>query len=208
MSIHQHSNQSAPATPSSGNVVDWTDSTIKEWMTTADDGISHVVRSVSSANTSDTVATSADTYLASIKASSALFHAGCTIKFRFVVSKTGAGVAAAIFTVRVGTLGTVSDAAQITFTLGIQTAAIDTGTCDIDLVVRTGGAAGKLAGALYFWHNLTTTGLNAQQMQLIQTTMAGTVDLTTAGLIIGVSCNPGASAVWTFQHAEAQAYNL
>jgi len=154
-----------------------------------------------------------DTYLtgSSITVPPQLVRAGSHFRWRFAMSKTGAGTATPIWVVRVGTAGTTSDTAALTFTGGAQTANADNGWAEIDVVVRTSGGSGVIEGVYTLQHVSTTnvqqTGLANQPSDVKQVT-SGTITLTTANLIFGVSCNPGASGVWTFQHVTGEATNL
>ena len=61
---------------------------------------------------------------------------------------------------------------------------------------------------LRFEHFNTTTGLaNKAQVQLIQNT-SGTYDNTSVNLRVGLSVNPGASGVWTFQQITGTVENM
>ncbi len=56
-----------------------------------------------------------------------------------------------------------------------------------------------------FSHQLVTTGLANERVTVVRG--SGTVDLTTSGLNIGLSVNPGASAVWNFWNASVEVGN-
>ena len=161
-------------------------------------------------NTADVVANAADTYLtgSGIAVPQHLLQAGATFRWRFAMTKTGAGVAAPTWNVRVGTLGTTGDASRILFTSGaLQTAAIDTGVVEISAVLRNIGAAGVLAAALTLAHNGNTVGFATIPVVVLQVTSAG-FDTTPASLIVGVSCNPGAAGAWTHQVIAAEMANM
>jgi hypothetical protein len=162
------------------------------------------------ANIADVTANAADTYLTGSSLNiTGLLQAGSIFRWRFAMTKTGAGVAAPVFTVRVGTGGSTSDTARLTFTLpNAQTAATDTGFCELECIVRTFSSTGVVQGVLEFQHKNTTTGLStAAQVQIVEVT-SSTFDLTVSNSIVGVSCNPGASGVWTFQTVSVVASNL
>jgi hypothetical protein len=67
----------------------------------------------------------------------------CTLE----VSKTAAGTATPIVTLRAGTTGTTSDAAEVAFTFTAGTAATDDATIEVFATIRTTGASGTGAGA-------------------------------------------------------------
>lgn len=153
------------------------------------------------ATVSGITANGVDTYLIGVGASGII--SGSIITFRGCVTKTAAGTATPIFNVRFGNLATTSDTAIHTFTCVAQTAAADTGYFEIRLVIRSKSTTATSHGVLRFEHFNTTTGLaNKAQVQLIQNT-SGTYDNTVDNLKVGLSVNPGASGVWTFQHVIA-----
>ncbi len=170
---------------------------------------SNAVDAVQAALTSDTVANATDTYLTELRVPiSGRIKAGSFFKFKLKMSKTAAGTATPIFNVRVGTNGSVSDTARVTHTLLAQTAAADDGWAELLVTVRNVSATGVIASSMLFCHRLTTTGLaNAAQEQILSGTSA-TFDLTAAGLFLGLSVNPGASGVWTFQAGNITSDNL
>lgn len=162
------------------------------------------------ANTADVVASAADTYLtgSNITIPAHLLQAKTRFRWSFAMTKTAAGTAAPVWVVRLGTAGTTADAARLTFTSpSAQTAATDTGGVEINAILRNTGAAGVLTGILTMWHANATTGLASVSTVCVQVTSAA-FDTTTAGLIAGVSVNPGASGVWTHQLVMAEAHNL
>ena len=154
----------------------------------------------SNANAGDVTANAADTYLTggSVSPITNFIRAGTFFKWYLIMTKTGAGTATPIFRVRCGTAGTTADTALVTFTLGAQTGVVDTGWCEIHGKINQTGASGLFQAGINFTHNLATTGLaNAQQQ--VQQAISSSFNLTTAGLILGLSCDPGASGNWTFK---------
>lgn len=198
--------QGTPAAPGAGKLIIYPDSSSKQLTTRNENGrcfsLDGVIRNW---NTADVVANAADTYLAgsSLAVPQHLLQAGATLKWRFAMTKTAAGVATPIWTVRVGTLATIADAARLVFTAPAQTAVVDTGCVDISLILRNTGALGIMAGVLELGHNLAATGFSTLTTPVIQVTSAG-FDTTVANLIVGVSCNPGAAGVWTHQMIAAE----
>lgn len=172
--------------------------------TTAPSGV------ITNANTSDVTANAADTYLTG----SALTigpsqKAGTILRWRAVATKTAAGTAAATVIVRFGTNGSTSDTARNTFTLSAATAATDTGHFELTCIVRTINAStGVVACGLGVTHANSTTGLVSANETNVFQVVSGNFDNTSASLIAGVSVNPGASGVWTFQVVTAEATNL
>jgi hypothetical protein len=202
--------QGVGTTPATSKLLVYPDSSTKQLTALNDTGrkfsLDGVIRNW---NTVDVVANAADTYLAgsNLIVPQHLLQAGATLKWRLIMTKTAAGVATPVWTVRVGTTGTVADAARLTFTGGAQTAAIDTGFVEFSAVLRNIGAAGVLAGGMNLVHNLATTGFATIASEVLQATSAG-FDTTVAGLIIGISVNPGSAGVWTHQLVVAEMSNM
>jgi hypothetical protein len=164
--------------------------------------------SVGNANTSDVVANAADTYLtgASLPIAGRL-QAGSFFKWRFRATKTAAGIASATFNIRVGTAGTTVDASRCLFTSSAaQTAATDTSMFELDGIFRAVGATAVLSGVIRMDHT-AADGAGMGTFRYL-TTLSASFDVTPAGTLIGVSCNPGASGVWTFQNVSIEANNL
>jgi hypothetical protein len=160
-------------------------------------------------NTADVVANAVDTYLAgsALAVPPHLLQAGTTFRWRMIATKTGAGVATPIWNVRVGTLGTIVDAARLVFTGPVQTAVIDTAIIEITAILRNTGLAGVLAGGLTLNHNLAATGFANIANPTLAATSAG-FDTTLASLIVGLSVNPGAAGVWTHTLVAAEMLNI
>jgi hypothetical protein len=119
-----------------------------------------------------------------------------------MISKTAAGTATPILIVRVGTAGTVSDTARLTFTFGAGTAAADRGELIIDALVTAIGASGVLRGKAVWVTNLATTGLT-NAVKALQVTSSA-FDMTVAGSIIGCSYNGGTSASHTIEYVTVE----
>lgn len=193
--------QAKPTTPGASTAIIYPDSRSKRWT-----GLDDTGRALSNggiianANSANVVANAADTYLtgSDIIVPNHGLQALTTFHWRFSCSKTGAGVAAATFIIRIGTAGSVADAARLTFTLPAQTAVADVGFFDLIAVLRNVGAAGVLAGVITLQHNnAAATGLAGAVSPVIEVTSAA-FDTTPANQVVGVSCNPGAAGVWTF----------
>lgn len=133
---------------------------------------------------------------------------GTKYRCKFNVVKTGAGVAAPVITLRMGTLGTTGDAAITTLTYAAQTAIIDEGEIEVDVVVRAVGAAAGIVQVIgHLLHRLVTTGLNVTAVfTSVKNTSA--VFNSTTPTKIGLSLNAGLSAAWTLDLVEAEVLNL
>jgi hypothetical protein len=158
-------------------------------------------------NTAAITANAADTYLTGVSVGGRL-KAGTVLRWTLYATKTAAGIAAPVFSVRFGTNGTTADTARNTFTGTVQTAATDTGWFQIECNVRTHSATGVTQCVLNMMHANTTTGFtNNAQPRLFASTSAA-FDTTAATLTAGLSVNPGASGVWTIVLVDVEAFNL
>lgn len=159
--------------------------------------------------TADQTANAADTYLTSANwnLSTYTVKIGTQIRWRLVATKTAAGTATPIFNVRFGTAGTTADTARLTFTGNAQTAAIDTGSFVIHMIFRAIGGTAVVHGKYELHHQLATTGFSTLNHNVIQV-LSSAFDMTPANTIVGLSVNPGASGVWTFQQVLSEVHNL
>ena len=153
----------------------------------------------------------ADTYLvgSSVPVPLGLLKATSKYRCRFTVTKTAAGVATPIVTVRFGTAGSTADAARCTLTFAAQTAAVDEGMFEVEVVFRTVGAGttAVLQAVGVLFHRLSITGLSVDVTGVKFSTSAG-FDSTVAASIIGLSVNGGASAAWTVAVVSAELVGL
>jgi hypothetical protein len=153
----------------------------------------------------------ADTYLAGSNIAIPVtgLKAGSRYRLVFDVTKTAAGVAAPILTLRFGTGGSTADAALAALTFPAQTAAADTGRFALEVTFRSVGsgtaAVVQAMGSLI--HGLAATGLSVSSAPVQIGTSAG-FNSTPANSIIGVSVNGGASAAWTVSIVQASLENL
>jgi len=152
-----------------------------------------------------------DTYLtgSSIAIPNSSLQAGARYRLVFDVSKTAAGTATPIITIRVGTAGTTADTARLTFTFLAQTAVADIGTFEFWVTFRTvgSGTSAVIQGTGQVRHRLQITGLQNLVSTTLQVTSGG-FDSTVSNLIIGASVNGGASAAWTVQMVQSELNNL
>lgn len=159
-------------------------------------------------STSDQVANAADTYvtgsLIALPSGRALV-AGVVLIWKFAMTKTGAGTATPIWSLRFGS-GVIGDTARVTLTGVAQTAVIDTATVEIVCIVRSVGASGVVTASLDLHHALAATGFANVAHSVIAGTSAAFDTTTVTG--IGVSVNPGTAGVWTLTMATAEIQNL
>ena len=201
------------ATPASGVTAAFVSSVSKTPMHKIDTGAIQGQLSNQSVSTPG-AGFASDTYLvgSSIAVPNGFFRVGSTYRLTFDVTKTAAGTATPIITVRIGTAGSVADAAILAFTFGAGTAAADTGRVDILAVFRTvgGGTSAVMQGMAQIAHHLAATGLTstgASGMGIVLVTSSG-FDSTTPSSVIGASVNGGASAAWTITLVRAELVNI
>ena len=130
-------------------------------------------------------------------------------RYRLVigVSKTAAGTAQPVMRLRLGTTGTLDDAAVATVTFTVQTATNDEGRIALEVTfLETGGNARvQCLGSLT--HLLSSSGLaNGPGPARRATSAAFNSDI--PGAVLGVSLNAGTAAAWTIWLAQASLENL
>jgi hypothetical protein len=160
------------------------------------------------ASVADQTANAADTYLTgSAFTVAGRIQAGSFFRWRVTATKTAAGTAAPIWSVRVGTAGTTADTARLTLTAPAQTAAADSAMWEIEAIVRVNSASGVIEGAVKLPARTTGFVGSLAAITTLQAT-SGTFDITPANTKIGLSVNPGASGVWTITGVTLTAHNL
>jgi hypothetical protein len=164
--------------------------------------------------TSQTPSASTRTYLtgSSIQIPKEKIKIGTIYRCRFDITKTAAGTAGFTIDVAVGTNGSTSDTARLTFTIPAGTAIIDNGWVDIYVIFR-----GPLTGSCIAAGHLVITKAATVSTGLFQATnlpvynetqVSGAFDVTTDDLIVGTCITPGASAAYTMQLVMAEIPNL
>lgn len=203
--------QSASATPAAGQVVLFPETGGKKMTAKDDAGRTYTlgIGGIRNYAVAAVAGFAADTYVVgssiTVPASLAL-QVGTQYRCKISLSKTAAGTAAPTCIVRIGTLGTTGDAAAITFTGAIQTAAVDAGFIEVLLTVRTTGATGTLQATFALTHNAANAaGLAGTNVIEVNNASFNT---TPASLILGISLNYGASAVVTTTQVEAELLNI
>lgn len=153
----------------------------------------------------------ADTYLAgsNVAIPATGLKAGTRYRLVFDVTKTAAGVAAPVITLRFGSAGSVADASLVALTLPAQTAAADLGRFAVEVTFRSvgSGTSAVVQAMASLIHGLAATGLSTSSSPVQIGTSAG-FNSTLANAIIGVSVNGGASAAWTVSLVQATLENL
>lgn len=125
----------------------------------------------------------------------------------FDMTKTGAGTAAPAVVLRIGALGTVVDAAILTFTFGIGSVNADAGVFTIEASFATigSGTSATVRGFAELKHQLASTGLTTTGTAGYATIplLSSGFDSTTSNFI-GCSFNGGASFSGTMVSTKAE----
>ena len=195
--------QSAPANPSSGKQVIYPDSasSMLHYKTDANRGFGEVYNQSSAAQAlaaSDTYVTGSDLLIPSFG-----LQVGSRIVWRISLSKTGAGTAAPVWTVRLGTAGTTADASQWAHTGVAQTAVAETGFYELVTTVRSIGASGVLQGTLTCARTGGTAATGLASVPAAELSGAAASKDWASGQKIGLSINAGASSAWTVTQVHA-----
>lgn len=152
---------------------------------------------------------SSDTYVTAsrIVLPQARMQAGVVYRAKLVITKTGAGTATPVFTLRTGTAGSTTDTSRLAYTGVAQTAVVDTAYLEIQATFRVVGASAVLAAWLRFDHDLASTGFANATRGFQGQAVSSAFDSTTASMGIGLSINGGTSAAWTVQQCFAELLN-
>lgn len=205
--------QSNPSAPASGNGIVFIDSTASTLAFKDDAG--RVWSWTQNAAVTNQTVNAADTYLTNsdLVIPSWSVQAKTILRWRVSASKTGAGVATPIYSIRIGAARTTSDTARLALTGPAQTAVADIGTLDIMLTVRNVGAAGVLQGTAFWTHrgtaaNTTTsgTGFANDTTGHVEGTSSAFDNSALGGLFIGLSVNSGTAGVWTVTQTQVEAW--
>lgn len=162
--------------------------------------------------TTQVVSGNTDTYLTNSDCAipNGRLQAKTMYRLQFNVVKTGAGVAAPVLNLRVGTAGTTADSSRCAFTFAAQTAVIDEGMIEVWATFKSvgSGTSAVLSGLSRLSHRLVTTGLNVTAVNTFVINTGGGFDSTVSSLKIGASLNVGASGNWTISLLQADLLNL
>lgn len=205
--------QSAPVTPASGQAIAFFD-TNGGLLAAKNEAGRIQAFSYNAAIAAQAGGFAADTYLtdSDLLIPSWGFQARTVIRWRMSASKTGAGVAQPIYTIRTGANRTTGDTSRLVLTGPAQTAIADIGTLDLMLSVRSVGSSGVLAGTAWWTHrgtaaNTTTSGTGFANDSTGHVEGNATFDMTAlAGAYIGLSINGGTNAVWSPTQVQAEAW--
>lgn len=204
--------QSAPATPAAGKAIVFVDTTAKI-LCVKDDTGRVAAQSANAAIAATAAGFAADTYLTNsdILVPSFGVQAKTFIRWQISASKTAAGVATPVYTIRIGAARTTADTARLVLTGPAQTAIADVGTLNILITVRNIGAAAVIAGTAWWDHRGTIasstigTGFASDGTGHVEGASAAFDSSAMGGQFIGLSLNGGASAAWTITQNTAEA---
>jgi hypothetical protein len=201
MADHLLDQQAAPSAPASGATETWPDNaeaTVSRLITMGNDGRSYPLNHINS-SVADQLLGTADTYVTGSKlfVPSTGLKVGMVYICRLSLSKTAAGTAAPVWTVRLGTLGTTGDASQWAHTGVAQTAVAETGFYELIATVRTVGASGVLQGTLTVARTGGTAATGLASVPVAQLAGTGADKAWASTQVIGLSINAGATSAWT-----------
>lgn len=197
-------NQTTPATPAAGVSGIFVDSTTKKQAFIDDSGVRRGgILSRNSSTAAQGAITTTEVYLTNsgLLIPSWGLDAGTTMIWYISASKTGAGVAAPIWTFRIGPNQTTGDTSRLALTSGgAQVATAMDGILVAMLHVRTSGASGVIAGS---------GGAGPANFGGGGSGASSSFDLTStiAGQYVGLTVTTGTSAAWTINAVSAVMWN-
>lgn len=201
--------QSAPSTPASGNLIAFADSTASAPAFKTDAGRAGLMvgGSFNASIAAQGAGFATDTYLtdSDLLIPSFGVQARTVFRWKIVATKTAAGVATPVYSIRIGSARTTADTARVQITGYAQTAAADAAVIWVVATVRTVGAAGVIYGSCFMAHDLAATGFATTAAGISLAAGAGFDNSALGGLYVGLSINAGASAAWTVQQVDAVA---
>ena len=205
--------QSGPTTPSAGQGIIFIDTTAPILSLKDDSGL-YQAKSSNAAIASQGAGFAADTYLTNsdVLIPSFGLQAKAVFLWQISASKTAAGVATPIYSIRIGAARATSDTQRWTATGPAQTAIADIGTLFILATVRNIGAAAVIQGTAWWIHRGTAasttvsgTGFANDVTGHVEASSATFDSSGLAGNYIGLSINGGASAAWTLTQVYSRA---
>jgi hypothetical protein len=198
--------QSVPSTPSAGTGVIWPDTATSGLAYRDDAGKTSPITGTLSSGTAAQVLGTADTVVTGsrVLVPSAGLQVGSVYHVRVSLSKNATGTAAPVWTVRLGTAGTTSDASQWTHTGVAQTAIAETGYYELLCTVRSIGASGVLQGTLTVARTGGTAATGLASVPVVEVSGAAADKTWASGQGLLLSINPGASSAWTVTQCVAE----
>lgn len=205
--------QGKPSTPSSGSSILYFDSAdLKQYL--LDENGRCWGRSINAAIASQGAGFSSDTYVTNSDMKIPAF--GVQAKSGFIwkisASKTAAGTATPVYSVRIGSARTTADTARLQLTGPAQTAVADIGTLYVMATVRSVGGSGVIQGTAWWNHRGTAASTTVGGVGFandgsghVEGASAGFDNSNLGGNYIGLSIDGGASAAWTITQVRAEA---
>lgn len=201
-------------TPASGKSGIFVDSSSKKLFTKDDAGRYWGAPIRNWSVTNDASAFASDLYVvgSNVLIPSFGLQVGSRYMLRVSASKTGAGVATPVYTLRCGAGGVVGDAVFTCALTGpAQTAIADIATLNVIAIVRTTGATGTMQATAWWEHRGTTantttsgTGFANDSTGHVEANFTSKDMTTSGGLYLGMSLNGGASDAVTVTLVDAQ----
>jgi len=192
--------ETAPAAPAAGQLILWPDSACHQFCYKVN-GVNRgfVASRYSGHSNADQLLGVAETYVtdSGLLVPSFGLQTRTLVRWMLSLSKTAAGVAAPVWNIKLGTLGTTADATRWTHTGVIQTAVAETGFYILTATIRNAGAAATIAGTLTCVRTGGTAATGLASVPVAQVTSAAFDSSFVAGQIIGLSINAGAASAWT-----------
>jgi hypothetical protein len=191
-------NEGIPSTPAASKSILFVDSTTKRFGQLDDGGKVHGILSSNSATAAQGALATTEVYLtgSGLKIPSFGMQVGMMFIWYISVVKTAAGVAAPVWTFRIGAGQSTSDTSRLALTAtGIQAATAFDGILTAVLTVPTVSATGTIAGSGGAMVDFGGGGSG----------VSATFDNTTtiAGQFVGLTVTTGASAAWTVNAVQA-----
>jgi len=185
-------NQTAPTTPAASKSSLWVESTNKRQLQTDDGGVHRGIIAHNNSTAAQGALATTEVYLtgSGLKIPSYGMQVGMTFVWYISVVKTAAGVAAPVWTFRIGTNQTTADTSRLALTAtGIQAATAFDGILVAMVYAPTVSATGTIAGSGGSGPNFGGGGSGT----------SATFDNTgtIAGQFLGLTVTTGASAAWT-----------
>lgn len=200
--------EAAPASPASGTMVLFPETTTLKYVSKDSTGRSETLPGVRNFSTAAQAYTTTEIYVtgSALTVPVHLLQAGAMCRWRVVVSKT-AGTGSPVWKLYKGTLGTTGDTNISTLTQAAAgTSVTDTAIYDIEAVLRNTGASGVMLFSLYMTHVLAITGFSTLGAN-VQQAAATAFDTTAASLIIGLSWNHGTAGAGNIEQITSELVN-
>lgn len=129
---------------------------------------------------------------------------GSRLVWNISASKTAAGTATPVYTIRIGANQTTADTSRLAITGPAQTAAADVGLLTIMVTVRIVSSVGVIQGSTFWRHNGAATGFTNNDAGGVEGTSATFDNSALGGQYVGLSINGGASASWTITQVQGE----